>query len=226
MSSRNSHSNSNSNSRNSISNIPLARPASNSTNLNMFQKNKVSFMFASALVVLVEIMVLFNHQTNSSKGYIAICGGVFIMTLLTISKVVNLSKDIGFVISALLSMIFTILPIIFLSISKTKFEKMKEDRHGTSSNYGDSYSDNGKIENNNTSTSGSLLITVHSLILLETIVFIVYLNYIFSVYQTNAFVNIPKYNYIMLIFLFLLSTLNTYLSYKYANESLLFETDG
>ena len=225
MSSRNS--NSNSNSRNS--NIPVARPASNtrssnSLKLNIFQKNKVSFMFASALVVLVEIMVLFNHQTNSSKGYVAICGGVFIMTLLTISKVVNVSKDIGFVISALLSMIFTILPIIFLSISKTKFEKMKEERHGTSSNYGDS--DKGEIENNNPSTGGSLLITVHSLILLETIVFIVYLNYIFSVYQTNAFVNIPKYNYIMLIFLFLFSTLNTYLSYKYANESLLFETDG
>ena len=217
-------------SRNSHSNIPVARPmsnsrSSNSTNLNMFQKNKMSFMFASALVVLVEIMVLFNHQTNSSKGYVAICGGVFIMTLLTISKVVNVSKDIGFVVSALLSMIFTILPMIFLSISKTKFEKMKEDRHGTSSNYGDSYSDNDKIENNNTS-SGSLLITVHSLILLETIIFIVYLNYIFSVYQTNAFINIPKYNYVMLIFLFLFSTLNTYLSYKYANESLLFETDG
>lgn len=213
MSSRNSNSNSN-------SNIPVARPFSK--NLNIFTKNKVSFLLASVLVILVEIMVLFNNQTNSSRGYIAISGGIFIMTLLTISQVVNISKDIGFVISALLSMIFSILPIIFLSISKQKFEKMKKERHSNN----DKDNDNEASSSSSSSSSSSLLITIHSLILTETIIFIIYLNYIFSNYQSNALVNIPKYNYIVLIFLFLFSTLNTYLSYKYANESLLFETDG
>ena len=134
----------------------------------------------------------------------------------------QIKKDVASVLSAILSMITCIVPTSILSISKMKFEEIKE-KHKTKLRL------NGNKEETNDKPSSStelLLVISHSIMLFQTILFILYLNYIYNLYNSNQFLKYPKYNFIVLILLFLTSCVNSYVSYIYGSESLLYVTDG
>ena len=187
---------------------------------NKTKTTTYGFLFFSIIVIVLEIVTIFNHKLNTSLGYMSIISGIFILTIVTISRVTNINKDLGFVISATLSMIFTMIPLVILTMAKTKTEKINSTQTIENNKTNES---NNKNENHSNST----LLMIHSLILTETILFILFLNYIFKTHESYSIVlKYPKYNFVVLIALFLFGTVNTVLTINYTSSHSLYETDG
>lgn len=215
----NSNANANSNSNSNSNANANANANLNRNQVSYLNKHKHKFVYGilSVGLLILEIFILFFHNSASDRTYIGVCAGIFILTLLTLSKVTNVSKDIGFVLSSLLSMILCMIPILVLAMFKGKIQKKRNDR---------SIHINTK-DNTSSSSSQDILLTIcHIIILLESLVFILFLNYMYSFYNLRGNKKLPKYNFIILTFLFLLTCVSSYVSYVYSTESLLFLTDG